>query len=173
LDLSKSVEDFWHVPTLDLHVSLKAIPQSPIEEWCFVFPRVQDEAPFLEKLYREYHSQGLQNVELSFEESSQLQNPVRLRAVIRRYGTTYPVLIAGTPDQLSEKFPRVANLDCWPTTFFVGKDGLVKTIHMGYAGPATDKDNRELETEMTDQVERLLAANPSSLQSKPDRVAQR
>jgi hypothetical protein len=67
----------------------------------------------------------------------------------------------------------VANLNCWPTTFFVGKDGLVKAIHTGYAGPATGSDNRELEHEMTTQVERLLVAKPSSLQSKPNHVAQR
>jgi thiol-disulfide isomerase/thioredoxin len=138
--------------------------------WC---PNCQDEAPFLEKLYRKYHTQGLEIVELSFEESSQLQNPVRLKAVIQRYGITYPVLIAGTPEQLSEKFPRVSNLDCWPTTFFVGKDGLIKAIHTGYAGPATDKDNRDLEGEMKGQVERLLASEPSATRPKTVQVAQR
>jgi thiol-disulfide isomerase/thioredoxin len=138
--------------------------------WC---PNCQDEAPFLEKLYRKYHSEGLEIVELSFEESSQLQNPVRLKAVLQRYGITYPVLIAGTPDQLSEKFPRVTHLDCWPTTFFVGRDGLVKAIHTGYAGPATDKDNRDLESEMTSQVERLLATKPSATRLKTVQVAQK
>ena len=127
--------------------------------WC---PNCQDEAPFLEQLYRKDHDRGLAIVELSFEEESQLQNPVRLRAVIRRYGITYPVLIAGTPDQLREKFPHVAHLDCWPTTFFVGRDGLVKAIHTGYSGPATEKDNRALEGEITTLVDRLLAGKPVS-----------
>ncbi len=127
--------------------------------WC---PNCQDEAPFLEQLYRKYHSRGLDIVELSFEEDAQLQNPVRLRAVIQRYGITYPVLIAGNRDHLSETFPRVANLDCWPTTFFVGRDGLVRAIHTGYAGPATEKDNRELESEITNLVERLLAGKEVS-----------
>lgn len=136
--------------------------------WC---PNCQDEAPFLEKLYRKYHSRGLEIVELSFEESSQLQNPVRLRAVIRRYGITYPVLLAGTPDQLNEKFPDVANLNCWPTTFFIAKDGLVKAIHTGYAGPATGSDNRELESEITDEVERLLAGRTSTARAKTVQVA--
>jgi thiol-disulfide isomerase/thioredoxin len=137
--------------------------------WC---PNCQDEAPFLEQLYRKYHDRGLEIVELSFEESSQLQNPVRLKAVIQRYGITYPVLVAGTPDQLNERFPQVANLNCWPTTFFVGKDGLVKAIHTGYAGPATGKDNHELENEMTALVERLLAGKEVSPLPRSVQLAQ-
>jgi thiol-disulfide isomerase/thioredoxin len=136
--------------------------------WC---PNCQDEAPFLEALYRRYHSHGLEIVELSFEEASQLQNPTRLRAVIARYGITYPVLIAGTPDQLNEKIAHVGNLNCWPTTFFVGRDGLVKAIHTGYAGPATAGDNHDLEKETTTLVERLLAGKESPARSTPVQVA--
>lgn len=136
----------------------KALIVSIGGSWC---PNCQDEAPFLESLYRRYHSRGLEIVELSFEEASQRQNPVRLRAVIRRYGITYPVLLAGTPDQLAATFPQVANLNCWPTSFFIGRDGRVKAIHTGYEGPATGGDNRQLETEMTAQVERLLAGRGS------------
>lgn len=148
----------------------KALIVSIGGSWC---PNCQDEAPFLEELYRKYHSRGLEVVELSFEESSQLPNPARLRAVIQRYGITYPVLLAGTPDQLSEKFPHVENLNCWPTTFFVGKDGLVKAIHTGYAGPATGGDNRELESQVTAQVERLLVGKSSSPRSKAIQIARK
>jgi thiol-disulfide isomerase/thioredoxin len=137
--------------------------------WC---PNCQDEWPFLEELYHKYHSRGLEIVELSFEESSQLQNPARLRTVIAKYGITFGVLIAGTPDQLNERFPQVANLNCWPTTFFVGRDGLVKAIHTGYAGPATGKDNRDLEGKMAAQLERLLSVKPTSSHSKSTQVAQ-
>lgn len=136
--------------------------------WC---PNCQDEAPFLEQLYQKYQSRGLEIVELSFEEASQLQNPVRLRAVIHRYGITYPVLVAGTPSQLDEKFPDVRNLDCWPTTFIVGKDGRVKAIHTGYAGPATGKGNHELENEMTTLVEHQLAAKVSPTHAGAVQVA--
>jgi thiol-disulfide isomerase/thioredoxin len=136
--------------------------------WC---PNCQDEAPFLEELYRKYHSRGLEIVELSFEEEAQVQNPVRLRAVIQRYGVTFPVLIAGTPDQLNEKIQHVANLNCWPTTFFVGRDSLVKAIHTGYAGPATEGDNRKLRDEITAQLGRLLAEKSSPTHATPTQVA--
>ena len=158
------------VSSEDSEFAGKALIVSIGGSWC---PNCQDEAPFLEELYRKYHSRGLEIVELGFEESSQLPDPVRLRAVIRRYGITYPVLLAGTPDQLSERFPHVKNLDCWPTTFFVGKDGLVKAIHTGYAGPATGGDNHALESGVTAQVERLLAGKATSPQSRAIQVAQK
>jgi hypothetical protein len=48
---------------------------------------------------------------------------------------------------------------------------LVKTIHTGYAEPATGGDNRDLEKETTTLVERLLAGKESPEQSKPVQVA--
>jgi thiol-disulfide isomerase/thioredoxin len=156
------------ISNTDPQFAHKALIVSIGGSWC---PNCQDEAPFLEELYRKYHSRGLEIVEISFEESSQLQNPVRLRAVIQRYGTVYPVLVAGTPDELQNKFPHVANLDCWPTTFFIGRDGLVKAIHTGYAGPATEADNRKLQSEITAQVERLLADKGSPTRQKPVQMA--
>ena len=156
------------ISNTDPQFAHKALIVSIGGSWC---PNCQDEAPFIEDLYRKYHSRGLEIVDISFEESSQLQNPVRLRAVIQRFGTTYPVLVAGTPDQLQEKFPNVAHLDCWPTTFFIGRDGLVKAIHTGYAGPATEGDNRKLQSEITAQVERLLADKGSPTPQKPVQIA--
>ena len=156
------------VSSADSEFTHKALIVGIGGSWC---PNCQDEAPFLEELYRKYHSRGLEIVELSFEESSQLQNPVRLKAVIQRYGITYHVLVAGTPDQLNERFPDVANLNCWPTTFFVAKDGLVKSVHTGYAGPATGGDNHELESEMTAEVERLLAGKTSTVRARSVQLA--
>jgi len=122
--------------------------------WC---PNCHDEAPFLEELYRKYHDRGLDVVELSFEEEDQLANPERLKAFIQRYGITYPVLLAGTPDQLNEKLPQVDGLNCWPTTFFIGRDGLVKSIHAGYSGPATGSGNSDLRKEANELVVKLLS----------------
>jgi thiol-disulfide isomerase/thioredoxin len=156
------------VSSSDPEFAHKAVIVSIGGSWC---PNCQDEAPFLESLYRKYHSRGLEIVELSFEEASQRDNPVRLRAVIQRYGITYPVLLAGTPDQLASTFPQVTHLDCWPTTFFVGKDGQVKAIHTGYAGPATGVDNHQLETEVTAQIEQLLAGKASPAHPSPVQVA--
>ncbi|MGN6591403.1 MAG: TlpA family protein disulfide reductase [Terriglobales bacterium] len=121
--------------------------------WC---PNCHDEAPFLESLYLKYHRRGLEIVDLSFEETSELARPDRLRALIHRAGITFPVLLAGTPDQLDAKLPQVANLNCWPTTFFIGRDGLVKQIHAGFSGPATGQAYAALVAESDALVRRLL-----------------
>ena len=123
--------------------------------WC---PNCHDEAPLLVELYKLYHAKGLEIVSLSFEEEDQLKDPVRLRAFQQKYGITYPILLAGTPDQLNEQLPQGKNLNCWPTAFFVGRDGLVKETHAGFSGPATGEAYVELKHETVSLVEQLLKA---------------
>jgi thiol-disulfide isomerase/thioredoxin len=137
-------------PQFDGKVVIVAIGGS----WC---PNCHDEAPFLESLYKQFHSQGLEIVNLSFEEADQLKDPQRLRAFITRYGLTYTVLVAGETEQLSEKIPQGVNLNCWPTSFFLGRDGRVKEIHAGFAGPANPPAHAALVQEVTELVEKLLA----------------
>ena len=72
--------------------------------WC---PNCHDEAPFLEDLYRKYHSQGLEIVALDFEEPEQRKDPTRLQAFIKKYGIEYTYLIAGEPSELQAKIPRL------------------------------------------------------------------
>jgi thiol-disulfide isomerase/thioredoxin len=129
--------------------------------WC---PNCHDEAPFLESLYKQYHSRGLEIVNLSFEEANQLNDPARLRAFIARYGITYTVLVAGEPDQLNEKIPQGVRLNSWPTSFFIGRDGHVKEVHAGFAGPANPEGHAALTQEVTTLVEHLLA-EPTPTQS--------
>jgi peroxiredoxin len=122
--------------------------------WC---PNCHDEAPFLEELYRKYHSRGLEVVALSFEEGDQLKNPTRLRAFIKRYGIDYTVLLAGDTEERDAKLPQAAHLDSWPTSFFLGRDGRVRAVHTGFAGKATGELHEEMRGEVTSLVERLLA----------------
>lgn len=122
--------------------------------WC---PNCHDEAPMLVELYDRFHSRGLEVVNLSFEEEDQLKNPERLRAFVAKYHIPYTVLVEGTPEQLAEKVPQGKNLNCWPTSFFIGRDGLVKETHAGFSGPATGESYVQLKAETTALVEKLLA----------------
>ena len=122
--------------------------------WC---PNCHDEAPFLAKLYETCKDRGLEIVGLSFEQADQLENPTRLRAFIDRYQLGYTFLLAGEPDQLTEKLPQGVNLNTFPTTFLVGRDGLVKGVHAGFPSPGSGAFYTEAIEAMTAEVERLLA----------------
>jgi len=124
--------------------------------WC---PNCHDEAPFLAELYRKYRSQGLEVVALSFEEDDQLKNPARLRAFMKEYGIDYTVLLGGTPDDRDAKLTQPVNLNSWPTTFFLGRDGRVRFVHAGFPGPASGELYRQAAHEFYSQVESLLAEN--------------
>jgi thiol-disulfide isomerase/thioredoxin len=122
--------------------------------WC---PNCHDEAPFLMELYRKYRSKGLEIVDLSFEEADQLKNPTRVRAFIKRYGIEYTVLLAGETTELNAKLPQAVNLHTFPATFFLARDGRVRSVHAGFAGAATGDFHRQLKEEITSLVERLLS----------------
>src|SRR3954447_649666 len=127
--------------------------------WC---PNCHDEAPFLVELYKKYKKQGLEIVEFSFEEEAQQKNPVRVRAFNKRYGIEYTVLIPGEPKELNDKVPQGLNLNSFPTTFFLCRDGRVRSAHAGFAGKASGKFHTELKEETIALVERLLAEKPST-----------
>jgi thiol-disulfide isomerase/thioredoxin len=127
--------------------------------WC---PNCHDEAPFLASLDRKYRSKGLEVVTLSFEEAEQLTNPVRLRAFIRQYGIGYTVLLAGEPEQLAEKVPQAVNLNAFPTTFFIGRDGRVRGVHAGFPSAGSGEFYGKAKRDITSRVERLLAERPGT-----------
>jgi peroxiredoxin len=137
-------------PQFDGKVVIVAVGGS----WC---PNCHDEAPFLESLYKQFHGRGLEIVNLSFEEADQLKDPTRLRAFIARYGLTYTVLVAGTPDELAEKIPQGEHLNCWPTSFILGRNGKVREVHAGFAGPANKPAHEALKQEVTTLVLGLLS----------------
>ena len=122
--------------------------------WC---PNCHDEAPFLAELYRKYRDRGLEIVALSFEEAEQLKDPTRLRAFMKEYGVEYTVLVAGEPAEAPEKLPQAVNWNAWPTTFFVGRDGRVRSVHAGFPSRGSGEFYTQAKEEFTALVERLLA----------------
>lgn len=132
--------------------------------WC---PNCHDEAPFLAELYRKYRGKGLEIVALSFEEEAQkAKGYPRLLAFNKRYGVDYPVVLAGEQADLAEKVPQIHNLNSFPTTIFLGRDGLVRGVHAGFAGAASGVFHDNAKEEITATVERLLSETKSTSAQK-------
>jgi thiol-disulfide isomerase/thioredoxin len=127
--------------------------------WC---PNCHDEAQYLVELDRKYRDQGLAIVALDFEEPEQQKSLARVRAFVKQYGVKYTYLIAGAPTEMWEKVPQLDNLNTWPATVFVGRDGLVKSVHSGFASHASGEFNKQLQEEFTAKIERLLQDRPAA-----------
>jgi len=56
-----------------------------------------------------------------------------------------------------EKVPQLVNLNTWPATVFVGRDGTVRAVHSGFASPASGQFHAQLKKEFTARIEELLA----------------
>jgi thiol-disulfide isomerase/thioredoxin len=127
--------------------------------WC---PNCHDEAQYLVELDRKYRDKGLAIVALDFEEPEQQGGLERERAFVKQYGVKYTYLIAGAPAEMWEKVPQAVNLNTWPATIFIGRDGLVKGIHSGFASPASGEFHQQLQKEFTAKIELLLSEKPAA-----------
>jgi thiol-disulfide isomerase/thioredoxin len=134
--------------------------------WC---PNCHDEAQYLVQLDKKYRDKGLAIVALDFEEPEEQGKLNREHAFVKQYGVEYTYLIAGAPAELWEKVPQAVNLNTWPATFFIGRDGLVKGVHSGFASPASGEFNDQLKAEFTATIEKLLAENATQ-QATPAEV---
>ena len=133
--------------------------------WC---PNCHDEAQYLVELDKKYRDKGLAIVALDFEEPEQQATLTRERAFVKQYGVKYTYLIAGAPAEMWEKVPQAVNLNTWPATLFVGRDGRVRSIHSGFASPASGEFNERLKTEFTSKIEELLAEKAHTVSASAD-----
>ena len=131
--------------------------------WC---PNCHDEAQYLVQLDKKYRDKGLAIVALDFEEAEQQDSLTRVHAFVNQYGVKYPYLIAGAPAEMWEKVPQLVNLNTWPATVFVGRDGTVRAVHAGFASPASGEFHAQLKKEFTGRIEQLLSEKaPAQLTS--------
>lgn len=125
--------------------------------WC---PNCNDLAPLHARWYREHHDRGLEIVGLAYEMTGE---PERDREYVKKYaerhGIEYPLLLAGTEDKAaaSKTLPDLSEVVAFPTTIFVGRDGRVRKVYSGFAGPATGRHHRRLVRDHEKLIEELLA----------------
>ncbi len=124
--------------------------------WC---PNCNDEAPFLEELYKTYHARGLEVIGLANEFTGEFDKDrdmvVRYK---KKYGLSWPVLLVGIADK-KKTAQALADLDrvlAYPTTLFIDSQGKVQKIYTGFSGPGTGKYYRALRKEFKQNIIDLL-----------------
>ena len=125
--------------------------------WC---PNCHDEAKFLGPFYREYRERGFEIIALMFERHGELEKAARaVRGYRQDLNIEFPTLIAGLSetDEASKALPMLNGVYGYPTTILVDRSGRVRSIHTGFAGPATGRHYEEHVKEFQDEVEQLLA----------------
>jgi thiol-disulfide isomerase/thioredoxin len=124
--------------------------------WC---PTCHDSAPELVSLYQRYHDRGLEVVGLAYEVTGDSAVDAGL---VRRYRDKYrmpfPLLLAGRNDQdeVQATLPQLSGAIAFPTTIFIGRNGLVRRVHAGFYGPATGAQHEHLIEEFRKEIELLL-----------------
>jgi thiol-disulfide isomerase/thioredoxin len=124
--------------------------------WC---PNCNDQAPVLEDLYARYHGRGLEIVGLAYEMTGdRTRDAIFVRKYSLRHHVAYPLLLAGTSDkaEASATLPDLNGVLAFPTLIFVGRDGTVKAIHTGFAGPGTGVHFADLRARYVSLIESLL-----------------
>jgi hypothetical protein len=69
------------------------------------------------------------------------------------------MLLAGSTEEgdIERKLPQLVRFGGYPTTIFIGRDGLVKRIHTGFEGKATGDRFLRLRAEYEELIKELLA----------------
>ncbi len=124
--------------------------------WC---PNCNDEAKLLAELDANYRARGLRILGLAFELTGEFARDAKqVRIFAERHGLSIPFFLCGTADkdEATKALGLVDHVRAFPTTIFVGADGLPRAIHSGFAGPATGEEHQKLRREFETRIEALL-----------------
>ncbi|MBC7521553.1 MAG: TlpA family protein disulfide reductase [Sandarakinorhabdus sp.] len=124
--------------------------------WC---PNCHDEATFMGPYAAKRRAEGLEVIALQFEYGTDAARNNRLMdSFASRYKLPYPLLLAGQPTPESSKaaLPDVGPIKVYPSRLFIGRDGTLREVHVGWAGPATGALNVKAMRDFDETVTKLL-----------------
>jgi thiol-disulfide isomerase/thioredoxin len=144
------------VSSTDDRFKNKVVVVSITGSWC---PNCHEEAPVMQDFYNRYNAEGLEVVALAFEYTGDATRDLeQLKIFDKRHNLSYPILLAGSTDEgeINRKLPQLVNFGAYPTTIFIGRDGLVKRIHTGFEGRATGDRFTQLKAEYEELIKEML-----------------
>lgn len=125
--------------------------------WC---PNCLDETEYLAGIYPSLAAQGVQIIGLGFERTLQASKAIQnLQKLKERYGVTYPLVHAGTPDSqvIARTIPQLIRLKAFPTTLLLDRTGRIRFVHTGFDGPATGSAFDRQKALFLRKIQNLLA----------------
>jgi len=132
--------------------------------WC---PNCLDETKFLNDFYIKNKHRGVEVIALGYEYSTDFERSrIGLEKFRNLYNVQYPMLVTGVwlNDSLrTEKtLPQITPIKVFPTTIYIGKDGKVKKIEVGFYGPGTGIHHETYKKQFYARVEELLKGGEGS-----------
>lgn len=122
-----------------------------------------DEVKLLKKLYYEYRGRGLEIVNLAvltdFYEAELEQKKLWVQRYAEINRITWPVLMIDLTQMTGESENLRASdkvMASYPSTFFVGRDGIVRSEHAGFYGPDTGEYYEKLVEDFRARIEEIL-----------------
>jgi len=134
----------------------KVVVLQVLGSWC---PNCMDESRFLAPWYEQNKARGVEVIGLGYERMPEYdQAAARLRQMKERLNIGYDVAVAGVAnkDSVAKSMPQLAKFLAFPTTIFLDKKGVVRSIHTGFAGPGTGKYYEEEKAHFNRTVDKLL-----------------
>ncbi len=126
--------------------------------WC---PNCMDETAFLSEYYKANVGKGVEVIGLAYEYTTDFaiarKNLLRFK---NKFKVDYPMLITGVTSadtlRTEKTLPEMTEIKAFPSMILIGKDGIVKKTHAGYAGPATGVHHEAFKKKFQEDINALL-----------------
>jgi thiol-disulfide isomerase/thioredoxin len=134
----------------------KVVVLQILGSWC---PNCMDETGYLAPWYEQNKQRGVEIIGLGYERSSDYKEAAsRLQNMKKRFNIGYDIAVGGVSnkDSVAASLPQLAKFLGFPTTIFLDKKGVVRSIHTGFSGPGTGKYYEEEKANFNRTVDKLL-----------------
>lgn len=124
--------------------------------WC---PNCLDETTYFKELYNKYHQQGLEIISIGYEAGQSFEDYAsNIHRLKQKLNLDFTFLVGGQANkgQASSDFSFLNAIISFPTSIFIGKDGVIKRIHTGFNGPGTGTYYIDYKSRTEDLIERLI-----------------
>ena len=134
----------------------KVVVLQILGSWC---PNCMDETAYLAPWYAQNKQRGVEIIGLGYERSADYQQAAsRLLNMKKRFHIGYDLAVGGVSnkDSVAASLPQLAKFLGFPTTIFLDKKGVVRSIRTGFSGPGTGQYYEDEKAHFNRMVDKLL-----------------